>query len=55
MCSCANTLFGDSAGDKEQSSSSIMVDLPKPSEVDADNIIKPNFEELSAEHRQACE
>ena len=54
-CSCANTLFGDSAGDKEKSSSSIMVDLPKPSEVDADNIIKPNFEELSAEHRQAFE
>ena len=32
-----------------------MVDLPKPSEVDADNIIKPNFEELSTEHRQAFE
>ena len=32
-----------------------MVDLPKPSEVDADNIIKPNFEELSAEHHQAFE
>ena len=32
-----------------------MVVLPKPSEVDADNIIKPNFEELLAEYRQAYE
>ena len=38
-CSCVNTLFGDSAGDEDQSSSSTMSDLPKPSEVDADNII----------------
>ena len=37
------------------SSSSIMSNLPKPSEVEADNIIKPNLEELSAEHRQAYE
>ena len=29
--------------------------IPKPSEIDADNIIKPNFEELSKEHRQAYE
>ena len=32
-----------------------MSNLPKPSEVNADNIIKPNLEELSAEHRQAYE
>ena len=29
--------------------------IPKPSEINADNIIKPNFEELSEEHRQAYE
>ena len=29
--------------------------IRKPSEVDAGNIIKPNFEELSAEHRQIYE
>ena len=29
--------------------------LPKPAEIDADNIIKPNLEELSAEHRLAYE
>jgi len=32
-----------------------MSDLPKPSEVDADNIIKPSLDELSADHRQAYE
>jgi len=42
-------------GTFDPSSSSIMSNLPKPSEVDADNIIKPNLEELSAEHRQAYE
>ena len=29
--------------------------IPKPSEIYADNIIKPNFEELPEEHRQAYE
>ena len=29
--------------------------IPKPSKINADNIIKPNFEELSEEHRQAYE
>ena len=32
-----------------------MSNLPKPSEVDADNIIKPGLDELSDEHRQAYE
>ena len=32
-----------------------MSNLPKPSEVDADNIIKPGLDELSEEHRQAYE
>ena len=32
-----------------------MSDLAKPSEVDADNIIKPGLDELSEEHRQAYE
>jgi hypothetical protein len=55
-CSCANTLFGDSAGETEdQESSSTMSDLPKPSEVSADNINKPSLDELSDEHRQAYE
>jgi hypothetical protein len=36
----------------QSSSSSIMSDLPKPSEVDAGNIIKPSLDELSADHRQ---
>jgi hypothetical protein len=39
----------------QSSSSSIMSDLPKPSEVDADNIIKLSLDELSADHRQAYE
>ena len=58
-CSCANTLFGDSAGDIHQSSSSSIMSgndkIPKTLEIYADNIIKPNFEELSEEHRQAYE
>ena len=36
-------------------SSSTMSDLPKPSEVDADNIIKPSLDEISADHRQVYE
>ena len=32
-----------------------MSNLPKPSQVDADNIIKPDLDELSDEHRQAYE
>jgi len=32
-----------------------MSDLPKPSEVDADNIIKPSLDEISADHRQVYE
>ena len=32
-----------------------MSNLPKPSEVVADNIIKPGLDELSDEHRQAYE
>ena len=32
-----------------------MSKLPKPSEVDADNIIKPGLDELSDEHHQAYE
>src|SRR3954465_15848442 len=32
-----------------------MYDLPKPSEVDADNIIKPSLDEISADHRQVYE
>ena len=54
-CSCVKTLFGDSAGEEDQSSSSTMSDLPKPSEVDADNIIKPSLDEISADHRQVYE
>ena len=42
-------------GTKDQESSSTMSNLPKPSEVDADNIIKPGLDELSDEHRQAYE
>ena len=54
-CSCVKTLFGDSAGEEDQSSSSTMSVLPKPSEVDADNIIKPKHDELSVDRRQAYE
>ena len=58
-CSCANTLFGDSTGDEDQTSSSSIMSgndkIPKPLEINADNIIKPNFEELQEEHRQAYE
>ena len=32
-----------------------MSNLPKPSEVGTDNIIKPGLDELSDEHRQAYE
>ena len=32
-----------------------MSDLPKPSEVDADNIIKPSLDEITADHRQVYE
>ena len=32
-----------------------MSDLPKPSEVDVDNIIKPSLDEISADHRQIYE
>ena len=32
-----------------------MSNLPKPSEVDVDNIIKPSLGELQEEHRQAYE
>ena len=32
-----------------------MSDLPKPFEVDADNIIKPSRDEISADHRQVYE
>ena len=32
-----------------------MSDLPKPCEVDADNIIKPSLDEISADHRQVYE
>ena len=32
-----------------------MSDIPKPSEVDADNIIKPSLDEISADHRQVYE
>ena len=32
-----------------------MSDLPKPSEVDADNIINPSLDETSADHRQVYE
>jgi hypothetical protein len=42
-------------GTEDQSSSSTMSDLPKPSEVDADNIIKPSLDEISADHRQVYE
>ena len=39
----------------QSSSSSVMSNLPKPSEIDADNIIKPSLDEISADHRQAFE
>ena len=42
-------------GIEDQSSSSTMSDLPKPSEVDTDNIIKPSLDEISADHRQVYE
>ena len=32
-----------------------MSNLPKPSEVDADNIIKPSLDEISADHHQINE
>ena len=32
-----------------------MSDIPKPSEVDADNIIKPSLDEMLVDHRQVYE
>ena len=32
-----------------------MSNIPKPSEVDTDNIIKPSLDEISADHRQVYE
>jgi hypothetical protein len=58
-----NTLFGDSAGEerKNQGTSTLLSimsggnKIPKPVDISTDNIIKPTFDELSEEHRQAYE
>ena len=51
MCSCANTLFGDSTGDDHH----VGQQDPQPFKISADNIVRPSFDELSADQRQVFE
>src|SRR6266542_3732357 len=50
-CSCANTLFGNSTGDDHH----VGRQDPQPSKISANNIIRPSFDELSEDQRQAFE
>ena len=47
-------IFGDSAGKREKNQSAPMAGkIPKPGDIDAENIKRPNFEQLSAEDQKA--
>lgn len=48
-------IFGESARDRKNQLVAMAGKIPKPSEVDADNIQRPKFEQLSAEDQKALE